>query len=411
MPPYAPTRLLLVLLLSAAFALAPRAAHTQLVHSPAFKDQAWRALDLMYNMQHNQAEAVFDDLRRQHPDHPAPYFCLALNLWWQIYPNNLLTTLDDRFLTNLDKCIELSDKILEKTPEDDDALFLNFASLAFKARWNAIRNNYFTGARLVLKCLPALKHSAPHKEQYEEFLFGSGLYNYYAEWFNLYKPIARPFLFWFPRGDMKKGLQELEVCAGNQNYVRVEAAIFLSEIYSEYERNYERAHLHASNLAKRYPQNTLFQLLWGRALYRINKLDSADAVLKKLEAQYAQDATARKEPLYFTDARVTTQMMQDITLTRGLIAKARGDYKAAIALLQLADGYCRLNGEADKNTRPRAVLEIAQCYDALQNRTQAVKYYNQVLELENNELFKTKAKDCLQAPCLPVPLQNVSQPR
>lgn len=381
----------------------------QLVHTPAFRDKAWQGLDLMYNMRHAEAESIFQELRGQFPNHPAAYFCLALNLWWQIYPNNLYTKLDSDFINYLDRTNELAEAMLEKTPNDDDALFLDFAATAFKARWNAVRGNMFTGARLVLKCMPALKHSAPHKDQYLEFLFGIGLYDYYAEWFNLYKPIARPFLMWFPRGDIKKGLQELETCAASQNYVRVEAAIFLTDIYGEYEQNYESAYLHAANLVKWYPANTLFQLLLARAAYNLNKLDTAEPTLQALELQYNQDKTGRQEPLYFNGPKVTTQMMQDVALTRALIFKARGDYKMAINYLRLADGYCRLNNEPEEERRPRIAYEIGLCYDALVNRNAAIAAYNTVLELPNNDRYRAKAKECLEKPCQPTAIQKAVQ--
>jgi tetratricopeptide (TPR) repeat protein len=209
--------------------------------------------------------------------------------------------------------VVLSEAILEKDPDNWEAEFLQFSAWGFKSRLQAVRGEFISAGRTALKCLPGLKKGNTLKASHPEFLFGSGLYLYYREWFSDAKPALRPVMAFFPPGDKKKGLAELSQSADQPNYTSVESEMFLTELLLLSERNYPRALKYATRLNQRYPLNPYFELYYGRALYHNDQLAAASKVFTSMLNAYnpvAKKVGAR--PVTQLDSRYTTQLMQTV---------------------------------------------------------------------------------------------------
>ncbi len=375
------------------------AARAQFIHTQPFKREAWQGINYIYQQRHAEAQVALETLAKRYPAQPAPHFMLAANVWWQLKANYINTDYDTRFLAHIDNAISIAEAIVAKNKEDLDAQLFLFASYAFKARWHALRENSLTAARITLKCMPILKFANKHKQTYQEYLFGSGLYLYYREWYAQHKPIYKIFLGWFPPGNMKQGIAELEACTAGDNFVWVEASFFLIDILTDYEQNHPRALQHAERLHATFPENTNVKLLLARCLYLTGKHAEAEKLLLTMQEQFLAAARGRKGALGFAQCPVTTQMMQQVSLYLGLAARAQGHYSGALQNFSNADFYCRANTELEKPLRARIALESGIAYDLLNKRKEALECYQRALTMPHTELVKTKAKECAKAPC------------
>ncbi|MDB4835364.1 tol-pal system protein YbgF [Cyclobacteriaceae bacterium] len=250
------------------------------------------AIDSMYNFNHPIAEKQFTWLKQQYPDHPLPYFLLALNEWWKILPNEHNTEHDEAFLNYINLSISKAKaryKINKKNPE---TTFFLSASYGFKARLFAERNKLSKAAVFAKKALNyLLENKEANPDLQPEYLFGVALYNYYREWIPDHKKFIGPIMMMFPKGSKEEGIKQLEDVASQAFYTRVEAMRYLVKMYysSSYENKPQQAWDYIEYLHKLYPNNAYFHRQYLKVAYRTHRVtkckEASLLALNKIEQQ------------------------------------------------------------------------------------------------------------------------------
>ena len=157
---------------------------------------------------------------------------MGLADWWKIVPNTDNTAYDNRFLSRMDSCIYLAEKLYDQKENKVEPAFFLAAAYAFKGRLYAERRQWTKATFAGKNALKYLEKSKGYGDLSPELLFGDGIYNYYSEWIPKEYPILKPVLIFFQKGNKKLGIQQLEKVANNAFYTRVEARYFLLQIYS-----------------------------------------------------------------------------------------------------------------------------------------------------------------------------------
>ena len=246
------------------------------------------SINKMYNYKFKDSEKEFIWLAQEYNNHPLPSFLSGLSLWWQIDAqsgkiNGSPKDLDDKFLLNMDKTIDKANEIYKKGNIVDGAFFLA-ASYAFKGRLLADRKKWTQSALAGRNAIKYLKEIKKNDLMIPEIDFGNGLFNYYSIWISDRYPLLRPLVNFFPKGDKKKGIEELTNASGNSFYTRTEAQFFLMRIYLG-ERNLINALQLSKYLNETYPDNSIFHKYYTQILYQNGKLKqsymSANNILKK----------------------------------------------------------------------------------------------------------------------------------
>ena len=249
------------------------------------------SINKMYNYKFKDSEKEFIWLAQEYNNHPLPSFLSGLSLWWQIDAqsgkiNGSPKDLDDKFLLNMDKTIDKANEIYKKGNIVDGAFFLA-ASYAFKGRLLADRKKWTQSALAGRNAIKYLKEIKKNDLMIPEIDFGNGLFNYYSIWISDRYPLLRPLVNFFPKGDKKKGIEELTNASGNSFYTRTEAQFFLMRIYLG-ERNLINALQLSKYLNETYPDNSIFHKYYTQILYQNGKLKqsymSANNILKKFNS-------------------------------------------------------------------------------------------------------------------------------
>lgn len=375
----------------------------RLVHTPAFETKAWEGLDKMYAMDWAGAEAVFRELEWQHPDHPAPPFVRAANLWWQVSLDYSYTGYDKEMFAQLELAISRCERLLEKGKKegregDFEADFLLFGALGYKARLLAARGSYWSAGNVALKSLGPLKRGMKNKDKLTEFLFGSGLYNYFVVWYGEYRPIMRPLLGLFPRGDKALGLRELEASAQVRNYTQIESATFLCEIHSNFEHNHALAAKLSEQLAVRYPSNVLFAYYRARSAFELGHYAEARAQIAPLLARYP--ATDPTVPIRVNGGALTTQLFAWLALLQGEVELAEKHPAEALRWLDRAHRAVQSLGWDENEWRARILLQRGIAQDRLGRRNDALWSYKTAIGIDAcPKPVKAKAEGCVISPC------------
>ena len=232
---------------------------------------ATQAVNDMYNFKFEKAERQFRWLAQDYPDHPLPYFLLALSQWWRMAPNIDDETYDDAFIQYIDQSLDLAHKMYDENPENVEASFFLAAGYGFKGRLLAERKNWRKAASAGRLALKYLENSSNQSSLSPEFLFGDALYNYYSVWIPENYPILKPLLVFFKKGDKELGIKQLQEVANNAFYTRTEAQSYLMRILAIEEQELIRALQVSQYLAETFPDNSYFHRFYARLLYTTGK--------------------------------------------------------------------------------------------------------------------------------------------
>ena len=193
------------------------------------------AVDYMYNFDFRKAEVEFNWIKYNFPEHPLGYFLYGISTWWQMMPNlEKESPLGEEFLAYMDTAIVKAEAMIDIDKDNIEANFFLAGSYGFQGRY--------------------------HSENREEY------------------PLLRPVLFFFPKGDKKLGVEQMQTVATNAFYTRVEAIYFLMRIKAfELNETFDALRW-AEYMNEQYPQNPYFHRFYAQMLYTAGQFQDAEKV-------------------------------------------------------------------------------------------------------------------------------------
>jgi len=356
--------------------------------SDAFvRTEGRHGLDLLYNMQFEQAKAIFDEISRRYPDHPIAPFLKGLNIWWNEIMLNLPNTSHDAaFFAAMDAVIERCDSILESDPDNLDALFLRGAALGFRARLHSNRENWFKAVLDGKRAIGDVREVGQLAPENPDYVFGKGMYDYYAAIIPENYSFAKAVMFFLPDGDRERGLEQLRMAARNGQFIQTEAVYFLLQVHYLYEEDFVKSRQYASWLREQHPDNPYFHSYEGRVYLRWGQWRAATRIFESILARYQQRQAGyntffAEQALYF----IARDRMRTDAYEEAL------DY--LVKLEALTAGAASLS--------PYSVLgrlRQGMAYDALGKRAAAEQRYREVLEMDDINDSHERAERYLDAP-------------
>ncbi len=351
-----------------------------------FLAKAERGLKHLYNMEYDAAQATFDQLQAQRPGHPVGPFLDALNVWWKILVDLQNEAYDKSFFRAMDETVKRADRLLKQDPQNIDALFFKGLALSFKSRLHANRSHWIRSAKDGKAALDFVIRLAETDAENDDFYFGWGVYDYYADVMAERRKIVKFFSWFFPNGDKERGLNELHRTFRNGRFLRAEAAYFLFQIYYFYERDFAKSVEYITWLRVTYPRNAYFHTLEGRMYARWGRWDRVSSIFKDILARYQAGQTGYSDGL-------AEQALYYLARTE----MGYGRYDATIPYLKHLE---ELSARLDKDTPYRVLGRLRQgmVLDVLGHRSGAVMRYNQVLNMKDWSGSRDRAKRYLEHP-------------
>lgn len=250
--------------------------------SPGADERYDRGIAYMYRLEFDRAGEEFGELVKLDPASPAGYFAQAALSWWR-YSQNFDTegsfkSVENDFLSNSDKVIELSQKMLKEGRDPDQAYFFMGSAYGLQGRWFAVQRSWFRaylkgkkGRKFLKKCVEV------NPAVYDAFL-GLGIFDYYAATLPGALGLGAKL---FVGGDRRRGMEYVELAKAKGRFFKVEARFFLIEIYSMHEKDFKAAYAETAALRALDPGNMLFRL--GEIMTHIQAQDW-QGVLSECEA-------------------------------------------------------------------------------------------------------------------------------
>lgn len=225
---------------------------------PVATENTKHCIDLIYDFSFDEAKSLQKTLQRSYPDHPAPYFLKGLITYWENFPLLSGDPAADQFVDIMDEAIRKAGIMNQDNRYPLEGLFFDLFGRAFKAMFWADNGKY-------TKLIPDLHRMYSNtikgfdlKDEFVEFYFSCGLYNYYIEAYPEAHPAAKPLLAFMRDGDRELGLHQLQYAIEHCTYLKAEALLFMSIIQLNYESDPDAASEYAAVLYWNYPHNVYY---------------------------------------------------------------------------------------------------------------------------------------------------------
>jgi hypothetical protein len=235
-----------------------------------FGEEANAVFSDLYQFQMLSADTTVNREISSQPD-SALWNLLSANVaWMEILAGNLE---DPYWNGQFKERIKKAKRNLKREGLDqDDKLFYYIIVHAFKTRHELLNENYLNAASDLNTCIDQISESFGREGDYEPFYLTSGLYYYFmAKAYDEYI-LMRPYLMFYPDGDLEKGLSYLiRLTKSKDVFLKNESNYFLMRIFHDLEDDQERALGFAKNLVNQNPNNLIYRLYYIKIL---RKLDS-----------------------------------------------------------------------------------------------------------------------------------------
>lgn len=266
------------------------AAPRSLLDDPAFTAALDRGLRHLYDLDFDAAETIFTGLAAAHPGHPVGPLLEALPTWWQILLDEDDRSHDGAFLAAMDEVERRAEARLAADADDPDGLFFKAAALAFRGRVRSLGGAWIPAAWDGRRAMKLVRRLAELQPDNPDLAFAFGLYDYFADVIPDRYPIFKPLVPFFPRGERRRGLAELERAADHGRFARTEAAWYLAQIHLSFEDDPAASLPYLARLRLAYPDNALFHSFERRVELRLGECGQASATSREILARHARGA-------------------------------------------------------------------------------------------------------------------------
>ncbi len=237
---------ILFILLLCSFTIRPAKA-ADLINDTASLDKVRIGLNHVYNCDFVEAENTLVYLRKSYPFHPVTSFFEGLIYYWKFYPLIPGNPGAADFEEVMEETWQRS-RLLKEEGNETEGVFFELMSRSFIVMYYADNGHSSKAISHLGKIYRDIMTSFDLQEEFNEFYFITGLYNYYREAYPEAHPVYKPAAMFFRKGDKARGLEMLRYAADETNFMKVEAALFLSLIYINFENKVDHAVSYASRL-------------------------------------------------------------------------------------------------------------------------------------------------------------------
>lgn len=292
--------------------------------------------------------------------HPVIPLLKALWQYHKYFPLITGTSETDTYIQLCTEAIRLCKPYLDRNPDDLEGVAFDMLARAMINLVyvdNAENMKVAMGASALYRQVARGFHMT---DQFNEFYFTTGLYNYYREAYPEAHPVYKPLAALFPKGSKQKGLEQLRYAADHCIFLRAEALFFLSLIYLNYENNPAMAKFHAARLQSLFPDNLYYMGEYIEILFINRDFKETQPYISRL------GATGNHNPFHKMKYYIFQGIYEDRINNNP--EKAQKYLEAGLRLTGQFSRY-------DETVRTMAYFAVSRVYRQLGAKEKAQKYY------------------------------------
>ena len=250
-----------------------------------------KELNYIYNYQFDEAYSTLDKVKAIADNHPVVPFVEGLILYWRNNP--LMENSKDapKFVSYMERCMFMSDSIrkIKNNKNDVESTFFSLISRAMLMLHYADNEQSLKVIPYADEAYSLTQRGSNMKDEFAEFYFSTGLYNYYRMAYPEAHPVYKPLLVVFKSGNKQEGLEQIKYASENTVFLRVESKLYLSYIYLHYKNNPEETLSLVTELFNEFPNNHYFLARQAELLILNYKYQEAMPLVKELLSYGSDD--------------------------------------------------------------------------------------------------------------------------
>ncbi len=221
-----------------------------------------RSIEALHRFDFLLADSLSAAMLEVYPGHYLSHFSRANYLWWLLITHPAGSMAVAAFDDHLRHARQLLDDAVPVRAGDISALQLFHAAIvyALSARHDAMEGHSLRAAASGRQAVRYIGSASGREDEHSGLFLTMGLYNYMVEAASERYPLFRLYRLFYPRGDKKLGISQLERAAHSGEQVwATEARYFLMRIWLDMEEEPDRALVYARQLSAAYPENLIYQ--------------------------------------------------------------------------------------------------------------------------------------------------------
>lgn len=369
--------MLLMLCMVATMGLAQRSIS---IDNPEVEQLIKENIRHLYNTEVAESERLNKQIRGLLPNHPVNPLLEALTIRAAYQPMEPESPEFDQLKKYLYEVVEKAEAMLDKDEDDPEAKFFAMSGYGLLALYENESGNSMKALSRAKEAYGYLKEGMDLKDEYIEFYFSTGLYNYYREKYPEVHAVYRPFMWFFKSGDKALGLKQIKKAQQESVFMEAEAADYLTHIYLYYENDPKQALQYARKLITQYPKNLLFNTNFLNAALTAGAYQNLSPSVNRL--------LASDRPYYLMAGHLFKGM---------LLEKRDHNYAEAerqyVKSLEMGTG---LKSEGAENYRSYAYAGLARIAHQEKKYAQARNLYEKALASAQYQIVEKEAKKYLQ---------------
>lgn len=252
----------------------------QLLRDKSAMKEVQDGITSIYNFDFAKASQNIRIISDQYPGHPVIPLLQSFKMYWQYMPIQDHPAELQTYLKTLQECLSAIDKYFGPNSQEPEAVFYTIAARGYIAMCYNYQNELLKAALEAKKAYNALTKGQSLIQQNPEFYFTSGLYNYYFEVYPNKKPIIKPAIWFFKKGNKVLGIDQLTKASQIAVISKAEAKFYLAHILLEYENKPDRALEFTKMLNNSYPANPVYRMVHIETLLHNNQFAEAEKLLQ-----------------------------------------------------------------------------------------------------------------------------------
>jgi len=322
-----------------------------------------RGLDRLYSLDIDQALATFDTVKRLAPGDPRGHFFHAMTHFY-LYGLNRRPADREKFFEESDDVIAICERLVDQNEKDAVAKFYLGGILGYRGIAYMNDNSLLKAVKDGREGYFVLEEAVRLDPKLYDAQMGFGLFRY------LVAKVPRS-MSWILNllgfdGDRDGGLAMLKNAADHGLYTRTEAALFYAQFMFSEDRR-DTALIYLQQLRQRYPENTLFIVLYATWQRMMNNLDEAQRA-----AEQAIDLNARKHVQYGEELAFST--LASIYYQKNDFVRAREYY------LRYMDGT-----QVKERTPNLTYFRAAIACEIAGDRSNAVRLFEEMKKVDDSD--------------------------
>ncbi|MEQ6120041.1 tetratricopeptide repeat protein [Reichenbachiella sp. MALMAid0571] len=333
----------------------------------------------IYNNEYEKADSAILIVERILPGHPIVYMMRALNIAWQEMPIRTTSEVFPAHYEALQKVIEAAEKLQEEADDHQEGVFFEMSARGLLTEYYAREGNYLKALGEARRMYGLARTGFDFVDENSEFLFSTGLYNYFREKYPERHPIYKPFMWIFKSGDIEKGLVQLDRATKIGKLIKIEAHLYLAYIYLRYENKSYKARHYLENLVSEYPNNCYFKSKLIECMVSQNDYEQAMPLIMELRT--------KQDRYYVLCSEVYFGVYQEKYKKNNILAEQH--YKRA---LEMSNQY-ENKGLYYKSL---CMLGMGKITEERGNKSEAEDYYKEAVAIDDNDQVTKEAKQRLK---------------